>query len=73
MITALINTKFGKIVREKPKKVIENIDNALNKIPEPPKIELCNSLLDVLSTKIDDIMQNEYVNDKVQMKKILKI
>ena len=32
----LINTKFGENVIEKPEKVIENIDNELNEVPEPP-------------------------------------
>ena len=50
----LINTKFGKNVIEKPRKVDENIDNALNEVPELPEIELGDSLINVLSTKADE-------------------
>ena len=41
------------------------MENALNEILDPPKIELVDPLLDVLSTKVDDIIQDNYVNDKV--------
>ena len=58
-------TKFGENVIEKPAKVIENIDNALNKVPEPPEIELEDSLINVLSKKVDEILQDDYVNDNV--------
>ena len=58
-------TKFGENVIEKPAKVIENINNALNKVPEPPEIELEDSLINVLSKKADEIVQDDYVNDNV--------
>ena len=57
-------TKFGKIAIKKTGKVIENIVSALNEIPDPPKIELGNPLLDVLLTKSDDIIQGDYINIK---------
>ena len=52
----LTNTKLGEIVIKTPEKVIENIDNALNEIPDPPEIKFDDSLLDALSTKADDII-----------------
>ena len=52
----LSNTKLGEIVIKTPEKVIENIDNALNEIPDPPEIKFDDSLLDALSTKADDII-----------------
>ena len=41
------------------------MENALNEILDPPKIELVDPLLDVLSTKVDDIIQDNSVNHKV--------
>ena len=52
----LTNTKLGEIVIKTPEKVIENIDNALNEISDPPEIKFDDSLLDALSTKADDII-----------------
>ena len=68
----LINTKVGENVIEKPEKVIENIDNALNKVNELPEIELEDSLINVLSTNADEILQNDYINDNVLNKKTIK-
>ena len=61
----VINTKFGENVIEKPEKVIENIDNALNEAPEPPEIELGDLLMNVLSTKADEILQDDYISDNI--------
>ena len=68
----LINTKVGENVIEKTEKVIENIDNALNKVNELPEIELEDSLINVLSTNADEILQNDYINDNVLNKKTIK-
>ena len=58
--------------KKKTEKVIENTDNALNEIPDPLKIELGDPLLDVLSTKANDIIQDDYVNDKVLNEKSIE-
>ena len=55
----LINTKIGENAIEKPEKVIENIDNALNEVTELPDIEHGDSLINVLSTKADEILQDD--------------
>ena len=64
-----MNTKFGENVIEKTEKLIENIDNALNEVPEPPELGLGDSLINVLSTKADEILQDGYINDNVLNKK----
>ena len=50
---------------EKPWKVTEHIDNALKEVPEPPEIELGDSVKKFLSTKADKILQDDYINDNV--------
>ena len=67
-----INTKFGENVIEKPEKVIENVDNELSEVPEPPEIELANWLIYVLSTKAGEILQDGYINDNVPNEKTIK-
>ena len=68
----LINTTFAKHVIEKLERVIENIDNALNKVPEPPEIDLGDSLINVLSTKVDEILQDDYRNYNVLNEKTIE-
>ena len=65
----LINTNFGENVIENPEKVIENIDNALNEVLGLPGIELWDPLINVLSTKADEDLQDDYINDNVLNKK----
>ena len=65
MTIFLINTKFGENVIEKSKKLIENTENALNEVPELPERELGDSLINVLSKKVDEVLQDDYINDNV--------
>ena len=51
--------------KPEPEKVIENINMAIYKIPDPPKIEIRDPLLNILSTDAEDILKYNYVNDKV--------
>ena len=44
----------------------------LNKVPEPPEIELRDSLINFLSTTADEILQDDYVNDNVLNKKTIE-
>lgn len=48
-------------------KIIDEIDTyeiAIYEIPDPRKIELRDPLLYVLTTKADDVLADDYVNDK---------
>ena len=65
-----IDTKLGGNVIVNPENVIENIDNALNEVPEPPEKELGHSLINVLSKKGDEILQDDYINGNVLNEKI---
>ena len=63
---------MGENVIEKPEKVIENIDNELSEIPEPPEIELANWIIYILSTKADEILQDGYMNDNALNEKTIE-
>ena len=49
----------------KPERVIENIDTAIDKIRDPPKIEIRDLLLNVLSTDAENTLKDDCANDKV--------
>ena len=51
--------------KPEPEKVIENIDTEIYKLLDPLKIEIGDSLLNILSTDAEDILKDDYVNDKV--------
>ena len=51
--------------KPEPEKVIENIDTAIYEIPNPPKIEIRDLLSNILSTDAENILKDDYVNDKV--------
>ena len=53
--------------RKKPKseEVIGNIGTAICEIPDPHKIEIEDPLLNVLPTNTENIVKDDYVNDKV--------
>ena len=63
-------TPFGELRAEKTLedskqgKLQWQIDNILIEIAKPPKLELGNPLLNILSTKVADNLKTEYVNDK---------
>ena len=40
------------------------MDDTLRELPQPQKLELDDSLLNVLSAKADDILNTDYINDK---------
>ena len=44
-----------------------------SEIPEPPKLGLADLLLNVLSTKANDILNTDYINEKDLSEKKLKI
>ena len=69
---SLINTNFGENVIGNPEKVIENIENALNEVLGLPEIELWDPLINVLSTKADEVLQDDYINDNVLNKKTIE-
>ena len=49
----------------KPERVIENIDTAIYKIRDPPKIEIRDLLLNALSTDAENTLKDDCANDKV--------
>ena len=57
----MIKTKQPKTEQEK---IIEDIDTSIHEIPEPPNVELCDPLLNVLSTDVKDILKSNYITDK---------
>ena len=49
---------------------MDEIDTAIYEMPDPPKIELDDSLLNNLGTRAEDILADEIVNDKdIEQKK----
>ena len=63
----LTNTQFDEIViKEKTEKVIKNIDNALNEIPDPPKIEDVYVNDKVLNEKNIEDIKDEYNFEEIK-------
>ena len=63
----LTNTKSDEIViKEKTEKVIKNIDNALNEIPDPPKIEDVYVNDKVLNEKNIEDIKDEYNFEEIK-------
>ena len=63
----LTNTKFDEIViKEKTEKLIKNIDNALNEIPDPPKIEDVYVNDKVLNEKNIEDIKDEYNFEEIK-------
>ena len=59
------------MTKTKPK---EDNDTAFYEIPEPPKLEIVDPLLDFLSTDAEKILKKDCVNDKnLQDKKLEQI
>ena len=58
----------------KPKQelVLEDIYSAIYEIPEPPKIEIGDPLLNVLSTDAEKTLEDDYIKDKIVQDKILE-
>ena len=56
------------VATQPPKeKIIDETDTyeiAIYEIPDPQKLELRDPLLNVLTTKAEDILADDYVNDK---------
>lgn len=49
---------------------MDEIDTAIYEMPDPPKIELDDSLFNNLGTRAEDILADEIVNDKdIEQKK----
>ena len=50
---------------EKPKsRVLEEIDEKVLELPDPPKIELGDALAQVPGTEAEDILEDKYLNSK---------
>ena len=64
------------MIKTKPEKeqILENIDTDIYEIPDAPKIEIGDPLLNFLSTDAEDILVNDYVNgEELQDRAIEKI
>ena len=44
-------------------KINDQIDRAIYELPDPPKIELGDPLLNILSTEAENILADNYVKD----------
>lgn len=52
-------------------KINDQIDRAIYELPDPPKIELGDALLNILSTEAENILAGNYVKDlKIEEKTI---
>lgn len=53
-------------------KIIDKIDTAIYKLPNSPKIELGDTLLNALSTGAEDILVDDYLSDKTIQEKTIE-
>ena len=53
-------------------KIIDKIDTAIYKLPNSPKIELGDTLLNALSTEAEDILVDDYLSDKTIQEKTIE-
>ena len=71
-------THFGEMTmtktetKPKQEQVLEDIDMAVYKITKPPKIEIGDPLLSVLSTDAEEILEDDYINNKILEDKTLE-
>ena len=48
------------------------MDDTIHELPDPPKLELGDGLLNTLRVKADDILDQEFVNKKQQEDEVLE-
>ena len=53
-------------------KLTDDIDTAIYELPDPPKIEIGDPLLNVLTAEAEGILEDDYVNDKVIQEKTIE-
>ena len=70
------SSHFGEMTMTKTKskeeQVLEDIDTAIYETPEPPELEIGDSLLNFLSTYAEKILTDDYVNNKNLQDKMLE-
>ena len=52
--------------------VKKELDDTIHELPDPPKLELGDDLLNTLGVKADDIFDQEFVNKKQQEDEVLE-
>ena len=72
----LFGSQTQTFTSEKEKVVNENVqkelDDTIHELPDPPKLELGDGLLNTLRVKADDILDQEFVNKKQQEDEVLE-
>ena len=58
--------------KSKEEQVLEDIDTTIYETPEPPELEIGDSLLNFLSTYAEKILTDDYVNNKNLQDKMLE-
>ena len=69
MLFGLQTMTATKVPKEK---IIDKIDTAIYKLPNSPKIELGDTLLNALSTGAEDILVDDYLSDKTIQEKTIE-
>ena len=73
------STQFGEMAMTKTKikpekeQVLEDIGTAIYEIPEPPKLEIGDPLLNFLWTDAEKVLADDYINDKELQDKIFLV
>ena len=52
--------------------VQQELDDAIYKLPDPPKLELGNGLLNLLDVEANDILEQKFFNKRKQEDAVLK-
>ena len=59
-------------VKPRKEKIIDEIDTVIYEIPDHPKLELSNSLLNALGTKAEDNLKDDFVSEKTLEEQTIK-
>ena len=72
--SSLFDSQTAVAVKPPKEKIIDKIETAIYKIPDPPKLELGDSLLNALGIEAVEILKDDFVSDKsLEEKKIEQI
>ena len=53
--------------------VQKELDNKTDELTDPPKLELGNTLINLLGAEADDFLENKFVNKKEQEDAVLEL
>ena len=62
--SSLFDSQTAVAVKPPKEKIIDEIETAIYKIPDPPKLELDDSLLNALGIEAVEILKDDFVRDK---------